>query len=94
MFLGIFLAGTLVVIGSMYAPLLEDYSNMVKESMISKYQYVMINQEETDNKNAEKFCLTTLETTDKKFMADNVSCRPLLHLHLPQPEMRHSKYSS
>mgnify|MGYP000446551651 CR=1 FL=1 len=39
MFLGIFLAGTLVVIGSMYAPLLEDYSNMVKESMISKYQY-------------------------------------------------------
>ena len=73
MFLGIFLAGTLVVIGSMYAPLLEDYSNMVKESMISKYQYVMINQEETDNKNAEKFCLTTLETTDKKFMADDVS---------------------
>ena len=73
MLLGIFLAGTLVVIGSMYAPLLEDYSNMVKESMISKYQYVMINQEETDNKNAEKFCLTTLETTDKKFMADDVS---------------------
>lgn len=73
MFFGIFLAGTLVVIGSMYAPLLEDYSNMVKESMISKYQYVMINQEETDNKNAEKFCLTTLETTDKKFMADDVS---------------------
>lgn len=73
MFLGIFLAGILVVIGSMFAPLLDDYSNLVKDSMISKYQYVMINEKETDNKNAEKFCLTTLETTDKKFMSDDVS---------------------
>lgn len=73
MFLGIFLAGTLVVIGSMFTPLLDDYSDLVKENMISKYQYILINQEETKNESAEKFCATTLETTDKKFMADDVT---------------------
>lgn len=73
MFLGIFLAGLLVVIGSMYGPLLDGYSDMVKESMISKYQYIVIDEKETKNNDAEKFCLTTLETTDKKYMADDVS---------------------
>ncbi len=73
MFIGIFLAGTLVVIGSMFGPLLEDYSNIVKDNMISKYQYIMINEKETANEAAEKFCATTLETTDKKYMADDVT---------------------
>ncbi len=73
MFIGIFLAGTLVVVGSMFGPLLEDYSDLVKENMIAKYQYILINEEETTNGSAEKFCATTLETTDKKFMADDVT---------------------
>lgn len=73
MFIGIFLAGLLVVIGSMYGPLLDDYSDLVKENMISKYQYIMLNEKETTNDVAEKFCLTTLETTDKKFITDDVT---------------------
>ena len=73
MFFGIILAGTLVVFGSMFAPLLDDYSNVVKQSQISKYQYIMINEKDTENTKAEKFCLTSLQTTDKKFMNDDVS---------------------
>lgn len=71
--LGVFLAGTLVVFGSMYGPLLDDYSNIVKENQISKYQYVMINEAETKVSDAEKFCMTSLQTTDKKFMTDDVT---------------------
>lgn len=71
--LGVFLAGTLVVFGSMYGPLLDDYANIVKENQISKYQYVMINEAETKVLDAEKFCMTSLQTTDKKFIADDVT---------------------
>lgn len=71
--LGVFLAGTLVVFGSMYGPLLNDYSNIVKENQLSKYQYVMINEAETEISDAEKFCMTSLQTTDKKFIADDVT---------------------
>lgn len=73
MFFGIFLAGVLVVFGSMFGPLLNDYSDIVKQDQISKYQYIMINEAETENEDAEKFCLTSLKTTDDKFMADEVS---------------------
>lgn len=71
--LGIFLAGVLVVFGSMYGPLLDDYANIVKENQLSKYQYVMINEAESKNADAEKFCMTSLQTTDKKFMTDDVT---------------------
>lgn len=71
--LGIFLAGVLVVFGSMYGPLLDDYANIVKENQLSKYQYVMINEAESENADAEKFCMTSLQTTDKKFMTDDVT---------------------
>lgn len=71
--LGVFLAGTLVVFGSMYGPLLDDYANIVKENQISKYQYVMINEAKTKVSDAEKFCMTSLQTTDKKFIADDVT---------------------
>lgn len=71
--LGVFLAGALVVFGSMYGPLLDDYANIVKENQISKYQYVMINEAETKVSDAEKFCMTSLQTTDKKFIADDVT---------------------
>ncbi len=73
MFFGIFLAGVLVVFGSMFGPLLNDYSDIVKQDQISKYQYIMINEAETENEDAEKFCLTSLKTTDDKFKADEVS---------------------
>lgn len=71
--LGVFLAGVLVVFGSMYGPLLDDYANIVKENQLSKYQYVMIHEAESENADAEKFCMTSLQTTDKKFMTDDVT---------------------
>lgn len=73
MFLGIFMAGVLVVFGSMFGPLLDSYSEMVKADQISNYQYIVINEPETDSDSAEKFCLTSLKTTDDKYMEDEVS---------------------
>lgn len=71
--LGVFLAGVLVVFGSMYGPLLDNYANIVKENQLSKYQYVMINEAETEISDAEKFCMTSLQTTNKKFITDDVT---------------------
>ncbi|MDO4364797.1 MAG: FtsX-like permease family protein, partial [Clostridia bacterium] len=71
--LGVFLAGVLVVFGSMFGPLLDGYTQTVKESQLSKYQYVMINEAKTEVADAEKFCMTSLQTTNKKFMTDDVT---------------------
>lgn len=73
MFFGIFLAGVLVVFGSMFTPLLDGYAETVKQEQISKYQYIVTDGAETDNDSAEKFCLTSLQTTNDRFMTDEVS---------------------
>lgn len=72
LFVGIVLAGAIAVFGVMFGPLLEDYGKLVEETQIANYQYVLLDQAETDNKNAEKYCLTSLETTNEKYMTDEV----------------------
>lgn len=73
MFVGIFLGGVLAVFGSMFTPLLDDYGELVKQSQIAGYQYVLMDSESTANSQAEKYCLTSLDTMDKKFMTDEVA---------------------
>jgi putative ABC transport system permease protein len=41
--------------------------------MISTYQYVLLSPTETENENAEKFCVSELNTTDEKYMIDEIS---------------------
>ena len=74
LFLGIFLGGALVVFGLMFGPLLQDYSNMVVDTRIADYQYVVTDTDaETGNASAEKYAMTSLKTTDNKYMEDEVS---------------------
>lgn len=74
LFLGIFLGGVLVVFGLMFGPLLEDYANLVVESRIADYQYIVTNNEAvTGNTDAEKFTMTGLMTFDTKYKEEEIS---------------------
>lgn len=72
MFVGVFLGGVLVVFGLMFGPMLTDYGNLVRETQISAYQYVLTDTVETQNEQAEKYCVTSLDTVSEKFMTDEV----------------------
>ena len=71
--LGIFLGGVVIIFGTMFVPLLDDYSALVKKSEIAKYQYVMMNPVETKNSSAEKYCLNSLELSYKNYMTDDIT---------------------
>jgi putative ABC transport system permease protein len=71
--IGILFAAIIIIFGCMYQPLLEDYAALVADSMISKYQYVLMSPEETKNQQAEPFCMTELETTDSHYLTDEIS---------------------
>jgi putative ABC transport system permease protein len=73
LFIGILFAGIIVVFSLMFSPMLEDYAEHISESMIASYQYVLASPEQTENAQAEKYSLTSLETTDSRYMTDEVS---------------------
>jgi putative ABC transport system permease protein len=73
LFVGIELAAIIVIFGSMFGPLLDDYAKQVENSMIAKYQYVLKTPVETGNTAAEKYCAYELETTDERYMTDEVT---------------------
>jgi putative ABC transport system permease protein len=73
LFIGIQLAAVIVIFGIMYPPLLDDYAELVENSMISTYQYVLKTPVETDNSKAEKYFATELETTDARYMTDEIT---------------------
>jgi putative ABC transport system permease protein len=57
----------------MFAPLLDDYAILVENSMIAKYQYVLKTPVETAEDGVEKYCAYELETTDERYMIDEVT---------------------
>jgi putative ABC transport system permease protein len=73
LFLGIQFAAVIVIFGQMLVPLLDDYAKRVESSMIADYQYVLKTPVETENTQAEKYCISELETTDERYMIDEVS---------------------
>ncbi len=73
MFFGIFIGGVLVVFGTMFGPLLADYKELIVNDRICDYQYILTEQAETSDAQAEKYAVTSLKTTDKRFMEDEIS---------------------
>lgn len=61
MFIGIILANVLLVFGLMMEPLLTHFKSEVMDSKIANYQYILKAPVDTDTKNAEKYCVRTLE---------------------------------
>lgn len=72
LFLGIFAAAIMAVFGSMFGPLIDDYTELVQKTKIAEYQYVLMDKAETENAEAEKYCITTLNTTDEKYVMDDI----------------------
>ncbi len=73
LFFGIFIGGILVVFGVMFGPLLDDYKEKIVSDRICDYQYVLSRPAETNDLQAEKYALTSLKTTDERFMEDEIS---------------------
>ena len=74
LFVGILFGGTLAVFGMMFGPMFEDYSVLAKETMVSDYQYIVKSDRVvTADPQAEKFCLTSLDTDVKGYVKDGVS---------------------
>lgn len=74
LFLGIFLGAVITIFGFMFTPMLEDYKEMSLKQRICDYQYVLINTDnETGNKQAEKYSMTSLKLSMKEYKEDDVS---------------------
>lgn len=72
LFVGVILAGMLVVFGTMFGPLMKDYSELVQETKLASYQYILKDASETANAAAEKYCVTSLETMYNQYLTDDV----------------------
>lgn len=62
MFIGILFANIILLFGMIMSPLLENYKTEVIDNMICDYQYLLKAPVETNETDAEKFAVTTLET--------------------------------
>jgi len=72
LFAGILIGGVLLVFGIMFAPLLEDYADLITESRICDYQYVLKEQVETNIADAEKYCLTSMDSDYEGYLTDEI----------------------
>ena len=61
LFAGIFFASFIFLFGSLFAPLLQNFKANVQESKICDYQYILKEEVETDDPEAEKYAVYTLE---------------------------------
>ena len=64
MFVGILFASVLLMFGMVMTPLLSHYKDDVGNSKISEYQYILKTQVDTQNKNAEKYAVESLDIPD------------------------------
>jgi putative ABC transport system permease protein len=71
--IGIIFANILLLFGMMMKPLLHHFADESLNKMISDYQYVLKTPVETDTEGAEKYSVTSLETTDKKFKEEDIT---------------------
>lgn len=70
---GIFFANVIMILGIAFPALLENHQNSISDSIISKYQYVLKAEVETETKGAEKYCAGTLKTLEGKQKSEGVS---------------------
>lgn len=73
LFIGILFASILLLFGMMMSPLLDNYKEEIVNNMISKYQYILKTQVETENKEAEKYCASSLKTYFNEEKGEDIS---------------------
>ena len=70
---GIFFANVIMILGIAFPALLEHYQETISDSIISKYQYVLMAEVETETESAEKYCAKTLKTPEGKLKSEDIS---------------------
>lgn len=73
LFVGILFASILLLFGMMMPPLLDNYKEEIVNNMISKYQYILKTQVETENEEAEKYCASSLKTYFNEEKGEDIS---------------------
>lgn len=73
MFIGVCFANVLLLFGMMMTPLLTHYQDQILNNQIAKYQYILKAPIETKNKKAEKYAVTSLQTSFEKYDPEEVS---------------------
>nr|WP_027871096.1 ABC transporter permease [[Eubacterium] cellulosolvens] len=73
MAVGIIMAGSIIIFGLMFQPLLTEVSKRIRDTSISQYQYVLKMPEEAEEASAERFAMTSLETQKADYKTDEIS---------------------
>lgn len=71
--IGIIFANLLLFFGLWLPDMLSNYQEQVEQHMISTYQYVLKAPQETENADAEKYAIDSLETLSGRFMKEDIS---------------------
>lgn len=72
-FIGIFLANIILLLGMGFPKLLDKNSELIADNIICDYQYVLKMPVETENENAEKFCAGSLSTIEGRLKSESVT---------------------
>lgn len=73
MLIGVCFANVLLLFGMMMTPLLTHYQDQILKNQIAQYQYILKVPVETTNKKAEKYAVTSLQTSFEKYDPEEVS---------------------
>lgn len=73
LFTGIVFAAILMIFGMMFGPMLDEYSEQIVSGMFAEYQYILKIPVETEDKDAEKYCVTTLATVSEKYPVEDIT---------------------
>lgn len=70
---GIFFANAILLFGSMFGPLLDNFEKDITGSMICERQYVLKMPVETANDQAEKYCAGSLKTLEDSLKSEEIT---------------------
>jgi putative ABC transport system permease protein len=73
MAVGIIMAGSIIIFGLMFQPLLDEVSRRIEDTSLCQYQYVLKTPEEAEEKTAERFAMASLETNKADYKTDEIS---------------------
>ena len=71
--IGIFFANAILLYGSMFNPLLDNFEKDITGSMICERQYVLKMPVETENSQAEKYCAGSLKTLEDSLKSEEIT---------------------
>ncbi len=73
LFIGIVFANVLLIFGMMVSPLLMHFQDAIVENMVADYQYILKEPVSTQVTGAEKYSVTSLDTTSSMFDTEKIN---------------------